>query len=183
MLLILLVPLILFYFVYVSIIRKKNAIEEAFAGIDVQLTKRHELIPNLIETAKTFMTHERALFKEITELRASAMKIGHGKDIEKAFEMESLLEGKLSQLMVSLEAYPELKSDQSMRDVQKAFEDVEEHLAASRRFYNSSVRILNDTVEVWPMSMVASMIGIKYYPYFEADNKSKAVPDAKKIFS
>lgn len=177
------VLLILVYGVYAGIIRKKNAVEEAFSGIDVQLTKRHDLIPNVIATAKKFMTHEKGLMEDITELRTNAMKVAHGKDIGKAFKTEAELGNKLSQLMINVENYPSLKSDTTMLNVQEAFEDVEEHIAASRRFYNSAVRVLNDTVQVWPMSMIARMISIKAYPYFEADEKAKEVPNAEKMFS
>lgn len=177
------VVLVLTYVVYAGIIRKKNAVEEAFSGIDVQLTKRHDLIPNVIATAKKFMSHEKGLMEEITELRTNAMKVAHGKDIGKAFKTEAELGNKLSQLMVNVENYPNLKSDTTMLNVQEAFEDVEEHIAASRRFYNSAVRVLNDTVQVWPMSMIAGMISIKAYPYFEADEKAKEVPSAEKMFS
>lgn len=180
------IPLVLVvfvYFVYVSVIRKKNAVEEAFSGIDVQLTKRHDLIPNIIATAKKFMTHEKNLMEEITELRTNAMKVAHGKDIGKAIETENELSGKLNQLMVNVENYPNLKSDTTMTNVQDALADVEEHLAASRRFYNSSVRSLSDTIQVWPMSMIAAWVKVKPYPYFEADKDAEEVPDAEKMFN
>lgn len=181
--LVLLVLLFIVYGVYVGIIRKKNAVEEAYSGIDVQLTKRHDLIPNVIATAKKFMAHENKLFEEITALRTSAMHVAHGKDIKKAIQTENELSGKLNQLMVNVENYPTLKSDSTMVNVQEALENVEEHLAASRRFYNSAVRVLNDTVQVWPMSMIAAMVQIKAYPYFEADKDAEEVPDAEKMFS
>ena len=178
------VLLVLFvYSVYISVIRKRNAVEEAFSGIDVQLTKRHDLIPNLIATAKKFMTHEKNLMEEITELRTNAMKVAHGKDIGKAIKTENELSGKLNQLMVNVENYPNLKSDTTMTNVQDALQDVEEHIAASRRFYNSSVRVLNDTIQVWPMSMIAGWVKVKVYPYFEADKDAEEVPDAGKMFA
>lgn len=175
--------LIVFYGIYASLIRKRNAVQEAYSGIDVQLTKRHDLIPNVIATAKKFMTHEKELLEEITELRTSAMKVAHGKDIRKAIETENELSGKLGALMVNVENYPQLKSDTTMVNVQEAFEDVEEHIAASRRFYNSAVRSLNDSAQVWPMSWVAAMVGVKPYPYFEAAEGAKEVPSAEKMFA
>lgn len=180
------IPAILLFFaysVYITVVRKKNAVEEAFSGIDVQLTKRHDLIPNLIATAKKFMTHEKTLMAEITELRTEAMKVAHGKDIKKAIDTENELGGKISQLLVNTENYPDLKSDAAMTNVQNAFADVEEHIAASRRFYNSAVRSLNDTIQIWPMSMIASMVKVKPYPYFEANKDAEEVPDAEKMFS
>lgn len=174
---------LLAYGMYASLIRKRNAVQEAYSGIDVQLTKRHDLIPNIIATAKKFMTHEKELLEEITELRSSAMKVAHGKDIREAVKTENELSSKLGALMVNVENYPQLKSDSTMVNVQEAFEDVEEHIAAARRFYNSSVRLLNDSAQVWPMSMIASMVGIKPYPFFEASESAKEVPDAEKMFA
>ena len=182
-LIVLAVVLIAIYGVYASLIRKRNAVQEAFSGIDVQLTKRHELIPNLIATAKKFMTHEKELMEEITALRTSAMENAHGKDIGKALKAEGDLSNKLGQLMISVENYPDLKSDTTMVKVQEAFQDVEEHIAAARRFYNSSARVLNDTAQVWPMSMVAAWIKVKPYPYFEATEGAKTAPDAEKMFA
>ncbi len=109
--------------------------------------------------------------------------MAHGKDIPAAVKTENALSAKLGQLMVNVENYPALKSDTTMLNVQEAFEDVEEHIAASRRFYNSAVRVLNDSVQVWPMSMIASWIGIKAYPFFEAAEGAKEVPDADKMFA
>jgi len=180
---ILVVTLIAFYSIYASLIRKKNAVEESFSGIDVQLTKRHDLIPNVIETAKKFMTHEKTLMEEITNLRTAAMSTAHGKDMKKSFKTESELGDKLGQLMISVENYPTLKSDSTMLNVQEALESTEEHIAAARRFYNSSVRVLNDFTQVWPMSMIAGWIKIKNYPYFEAAEEAKEVPNAGKMFS
>ncbi len=186
MLLILIILLVLAlatYSIYASIIRKKNVVEESFSGIDVQLTKRHELIPNLIATAQKFMEHEKGLLEEITQLRSNAIQASQGKDLEKTLATENALGSKLGQLMVSVENYPNLKSDATMLEVQKGLQDVEEHLAASRRFYNSAVRQLNDSIHIWPMSMIAAWISIKAYPYFEATQAAKTAPDAEKLFS
>ena len=177
---------VLAYAVYVSIIRKRNRVQEAFSGIDVQLTKRHDLIPNILTTAKKFMEHESELFSAITELRTQAVKRQHPKDakgVKRALETEIDLGAKLNQLMVNVENYPQLKSDATMVTAQEAMQDVEEHIAASRRFYNSAVRELNDTVQVWPMSMIASWIKVEAYPFFESEPEAKEVPDAGKLLS
>ena len=171
------------YSLYVSVIREKNAVEEAFSGIDVQLTKRHDLIPNIVATAQKFMEHEKGLLEEITQLRTNAIQAAQGKDLEKTIATENTLGTKLGQLMVSVENYPTLKRDNTMLEVQKSLQDVEEHLAASRRFYNSAVRQLNDSIQVWPMSMIAAWLKIKAYPYFEATEASRAVPNVDKMFS
>ncbi len=175
--------LLIGYFMYAGIIRKRNGVQEAYSGIDVQLTKRHDLIPNVLATAQKFMTHEKGLMEDITKLRTAAMQVAHGKDIPAAVKTENELSNKLGQLMIAVENYPTLKSDTTMLNVQEALEDVEEHIAASRRFYNSATRVLNDTVQVWPMSMVAGWIGVKAYPYFEADKDAKEVPNVAKMFA
>ena len=176
--------LIFAYGVYVSIVRKRNKVQEAYSGIDVQLTKRHDLIPNVLSVAKNFMKHEKSLFTDITALRTQAVKQQHPKDaksVKKALETEMDLGAKLNQLMVNVENYPNLKSDQTMVNAQKSLENVEEHIAASRRFYNSSVRVLNDTIQIWPMSMIASFVKVEPYPFFEADKEAEEVPDASAL--
>lgn len=172
------------YSVYVGVIRKRNRAQEAYSGIDVQLKKRHDLIPNLLAVAKKFMTHEKELLTEITELRAAAVKAERPKDaegIKRALKTEQDLSSKLSAFMVNVENYPQLKSDQNMLNAQNALQDVEEHIAASRRFYNSAARQLNDTVQVWPMSWIASFAKVDVYPYFETADEEKKVPSAAEL--
>jgi len=184
-LLVIAVPvLILVYGVYVSIIKKKNVVEESLSGIDVQLKKRHDLIPNILEIAKKFMSHEKSLLTEITELRTEAVKLADakgGKNLEKRMQTEAHLDNKLSQLMVNVENYPNLKSDQTMLHAQQTYNEVEEHIAASRRFYNAAVRSLNDTIKIWPMSMIASMVKVEAFPYFEATAEEKGPINAADI--
>lgn len=181
-----LVLLLIPYLIYASIIRKRNQVNETFAGIDVQLVKRHDLIPNVVASAKKFMEHESSLFNEITELRTKAIGVQHPKDakgIKAALETETALSSKLSQLMVNVENYPTLKSDQTMIEVQKALMDVEENISASRRFYNSAVRNLNDTIQVWPMNIIAQYAHVEPYPFFEAKEGEKAVPNVSKMMA
>lgn len=182
----LVLAVVIFYFAYAGLIRKKNAVQEAFSGIDVQLTKRHDLIPNVIAVAEKFMDHEKTLLKEIVELRTAAVGKGHAKEpkeIANALKAENQLSDKLGKLMVNVENYPTLKSDTSMKAVQDALSDVEENLAAARRFYNSSVRILNDSILVWPWSSIATAIHVESYPYFESAKDAKEVPDVAKMMA
>ncbi len=172
------------YSVYVKIARKKNAVEESLSGIDVQLKKRHDLIPNVLRIAKKFMQHEKELIKEVTELRTQAVEHASDtkpKDLNQRMELESHLQNKLGQLMVAVENYPDLKSDQPMVQAQKTYNEVEEHISASRRFYNANVRNLNDTILIWPMSMIASMMGVSAYPYFEISPEEQAPVNASDI--
>lgn len=174
------------YLIYASIIRKRNQVNETFAGIDVQLVKRHDLIPNIVAAAKKFMEHESELFNDITSLRTQAVGTQHAKDpkgMKAALDAEAALSGKLSQLMVNVENYPTLKSDQTMIEVQKALMDVEENISAARRFYNSAVRNLNDTIQVWPMSLIAKYVHVEPYPFFEAKEAEKATPNVSKLMA
>lgn len=173
------------YSVYVGVIQKKNKVKEAFAGIDVQLKKRYDLIPNILVTANKFMEHETALIEDITRLRTEAInKASDFSNIGDKIKLESELQSKLGQLFVSVENYPQLKSDQTMIQAMQTFSEVEEHIAASRRFYNAAVLDLNNAVEIYPSSMFASSMGLTTLPYFEiTDEKEKAPIDAKAYFT
>lgn len=173
------------YSVYVGVIQKKNKVKEAFAGIDVQLKKRYDLIPNILVTANKFMEHETALIEDITRLRTEAInKASDFSNIGDKIKLESELQSKLGQLFVSVENYPQLKSDQTMIQAMQTFSEVEEHIAASRRFYNAAVLDLNNAVEIFPSSMFASSMGLTTLPYFEiTDEKEKAPIDASAYFT
>jgi len=175
---------IVIYSIYVGLIKKKNQAFEAFSGIDVQLKKRHDLIPNILIIAKKFMKHEKDLLTEITGLRSQAQKASKSKapkDIEKRFALESQIDSKMGSFFVSVENYPDLKSDKSMLHAQTTYNEVEEHIAASRRFYNSAVTQLNNAVEIFPGSFVASIIGVKAMAFFKASELEKKSVNAADI--
>jgi len=160
---------VILYSVYAGVITKKNKINEAVAGIDVQLKKRYDLIPNMLDMAAKFMAHESKLMEEITRLRTAAMESSFKGNPAEKIENEKLLEQKLREFNVSVEAYPDMKSNQTMLQAMQSMEEVEEHIAAARRFYNSAVNDLKNAVEIFPGSMIASLLGIKAdMPYFEA---------------
>ena len=150
------------YQLYVALIQKKNNVKEAMGGVDVQLNKRYDLIPNILVIANKFMEHERGLMEEITKLRSQATKMG--------------------QLMVNVENYPQLKSDQTMIQAMQTYSEVEEHIAAARRFYNSAVKELNNAVEIFPSSMIAAMIGITQCPFYEAPEIARQRVNAADYF-
>jgi len=156
-----------FYMLYVSLIKKKNKVKEASSGVDVQLKKRHDLIPNLLQTAAKFMAHETQLMEDITKLRTEAMNSSFANDPKQTAKLENNLSAKLRELNVSVENYPNLKSDQTMVQAMESMKDVEEHIAAARRFYNSAVNELNNAVEIFPSNLVANMLGIKQAVFFE----------------
>ncbi len=170
----LIVLLILFYLIYVGLIQKKNKVKEAFSSIDVQLKKRYDLIPNILVIANKFMEHERGLIESVTKLRAQAVKMPSDlSSVEDKLKLDSEIQKQMGQLMVSVENYPQLKSDQTMMTAMQTYNEVEEHIAAARRFYNSAVLELNNAVEIFPSSVVALIINIKKMPFFEIENPNE----------
>ncbi len=160
------------YVCYASTVKARNRLDEALSGIDVQLKKRADLIPNVLTVAQKFMTHEKAIFQEVTRLRTQALAapIGSGE----RFKAEAALEGKMKQLTLSAENYPDLKSDKTMTAAIASYNDVEENIAASRRFYNTALRQLNDKVRVFPSSLFKSFAGdLSGLDYFEAAEEEK----------
>lgn len=179
------VVLIVFYLIYRSVILKKNKAKEAFSSIDVQLKKRYDLIPNVLFIANKFMEHERGLLEDITKLRAQAAKLPADlSNVSQKLDLDNTIAGKMGQLMVSVENYPQLKSDQTMIQAMQTYNEQEEHIAAARRFYNSAVLELNNAVEIFPSSVVAAMLNIKQLPFFEvANEQEREAIDASKYFN
>lgn len=174
------VVLVVFYGIYVSLIKKKNNLKEAAAGIDVQLKKRYDLIPNLLKSAAKFMEHEKDVFMKVTELREKAMGAGNFED---RFKAENALSEAMHQFKLTAENYPQLKSDATMVNAMQAMAETEEHIAAARRFYNSAVKDYKNGLEIFPSSMVAKMMGLKdEYPFFEAEEAARAAIDAGDFF-
>ncbi len=179
-LLLLLIPL---YTMYVSLIRKKNKVRESMGGIDVQLKKRYDLIPNILVIANKFMEHERGLITEITNLRTKVSGLRSDRDtISEKINLDNQIANKMGQLMVNVENYPQLKSDQTMIQAMQTYSEVEEHIAAARRFYNSAVNDLNNSVEIFPSSVIASALNIKAYPFFEVEESAKKSVNAADFF-
>ena len=167
-LVVLLCLLFLSYTFYVSLIQKKNKAKEAFSGIDIQLKKRYDLIPNVLQIAKKFMEHERGLLEEIARLRSQAAGMpANLSNAEQKLSLDNMITGKMGQLMVSVENYPQLKSDQTMMTAMQTYNEQEEHIAAARRFYNSAVLELNNAVEIFPGNILAMLLNIKQLPFFE----------------
>lgn len=167
------------YSIYVSLIQKKNKVMEAFSSIDVQLKKRYDLIPNILSIAKKFMDHEKGIFEEVTKLRTQAMSLSSGiENVGKKLQLDSQIKDLMGKLMVSVENYPELKSDQSMVTAMQTYNEVEEHIAAARRFYNSAVLELNNAVEIFPSSLIAACIGVRKQEFFHAEEAARQAVNA-----
>ena len=168
------VILFLIYQMYVSVIQKKNKVLEAFSSVDVQMKKRYDLIPNILTIANKFMEHEKGLLEEVTRLRSQAMALPNDSNsIGKKLQLDSQIKGLMGQIMVAVENYPQLKSDQTMMTAMYTYNEVEEHIAAARRFYNSAVLELNNAVEIFPTSVVASACGIKKQEFFKAEETER----------
>lgn len=172
------------YNIYVNLIKLKNTVEEAMSGVDIQLKKRYDLIPNILIIANKFMEHERGLIEEITRLRSQAAAIKADQNtIAQKMELDKQITGKMDQLMVNVENYPQLKSDQTMMQAMQTYSEVEEHIAASRRFYNSAAKDLKNSVEIFPSSVFASAMGISAYPFFEAGANDRNAVNAAEYFN
>ena len=175
---------LLFYAQYVRLIVVRNKVRESASDIDVQLKKRYDLIPNMLQMAAKFMEHEKSLMTELTELRTKAMASTFVASPKEKMEMESLLNQKLGEFRVSLENYPDLKSNQTMITAMQSMNEVEEHISAARRFYNSNVNALKNAVEIFPGNIVAMLVGVNYKdtPFFEVSEVEKQPINSKDYF-
>ena len=167
------------YSIYVSLIKKRNKTQEAFSAIDVQLKKRYDLIPNILTIAQKYMDHERGLMEEVTKLRTQAVNIPDGfENIDRKIALDSQIAQKMGQIMVAVENYPQVKADQTMITAMQTYNEVEEHIAAARRFYNSAANELKNAVEIFPSSLIARMINVKAVDFFKAEEKERQAVNA-----
>ena len=184
LLLVILVVLITVYVLYARIIKNKNQVYEALSGIDVQLKNRNNLIPNILQIAKKFMEHEKDLISSVTELRTKSdtnYDEGDPEAVKAYMKMASALGAEMGKLMISVEAYPDLKSDKTMQQAQLSYNEIETKIAASRRFYNASVKQLNNSIEIFPGNLIAPYAKASVMPFYETDEASKAPVDASSI--
>ena len=164
--------------IYNRLVRLRNNREQAFADIDVQLRQRHDLIPQLVESVKGYMVHERGVLTEITEARANAMKAS---SINDKIAAETRLTSALEGLRISVEAYPDLKASQNFMDLQNEISDIENKLAAARRFFNSATKELNVAVEVFPANLVAVLFNFKRETMFDLGDKRAVAEEPPKV--
>ena len=150
--------------IYNRLVRLRNNREQAFADIDVQLKQRHDLIPQLVKTVKGYMDHEKSVLTEITEARSGALKAS---TIDEKIGAERRLSQALQGFNIAVEAYPDLKANQNFMNLQEEISDVENKLAAARRFFNSATKEINNAVEVFPANLVAGMFGFKRETMFD----------------
>ncbi len=159
---------------YNSLIRLRTRADEGFSDIDVQLKRRHDLIPNLVETVKGYAAHERQVFENVTAARSNAVA---AKGPEQQAQAENALSGALRQLFAVAENYPELKASQNFIELQDEITDTEDKIQAARRFYNMTVRDLNIKVDTVPSKWFAGLANVTKRDFFELDDESdRAVP-------
>ena len=156
--------------VYNSLIRLKNRVDEAWSDISVQLKRRYDLIPNLVNTVKGYAAHEKEVFEKVTEARTRAMGAGTAGDKAQA---ENMLSGALKSLFAVAEAYPDLKANQNFLELQRELTDTEDKIQAARRFYNGNVRDFNIKIEVFPNNIIAGMLNFTKREFFGIEENEK----------
>jgi len=166
--------------VYNGLITLRNRVKEAWSDIDVQLKRRHDLIPNLVESVKGYMTHERGLLEQITQYRSKAMDAQASGDKKELARTEGMLGNMLGSLQVAVEAYPDLKANQNVAQLMDELSDTENKIQASRRFYNGQTRDFNTKMEVFPTNLIAGMLKFVKFEFFEIeDNAERANVEVK----
>jgi LemA protein len=164
---------------YVALITRRNKVKEAMSSVDVHLTQRHDLVPNIVALARQYMQHERELLTEVTRLREAAGQTGASpQDLGRRFDVERQLGQRVGQLFVRMEAYPELKAAGPLVEAQKTWIEVEAQITAARRFYNAAVNQLNNAVQMFPGSIIATAAGVQAMPFFEATAAAREMPGA-----
>ncbi len=155
---------------YNGLIRLRNRVANAWAQIDVQLRRRYDLIPNLVETVKGYAAHERQTFEAVTQARANAI---NASGVGEQAQAENMISGALKSLFAVAEAYPDLKANQNFLSLQEELSATEGRISYARQFYNDSVLQLNTKVQSFPSNILANMFGFKEHEYFEADDTSR----------
>jgi LemA protein len=163
---------------YNRLVKLRNTREQAFADVDVQLKQRHDMIPQLVDAVKGYMQHERGVLTAVTEARANAMS---ATTINDKIAAENKLSTALDGLKVAVEAYPDLKASQNFMNLQNEIADVENKIAAARRFFNSATKELNVATELFPSNIVATIFNFKREPLFELGDQRAVVEEPPKI--
>lgn len=166
-------------YIYNDLVKKRQLVAEGWSGIDVQLKRRTDLIPNLLETVKGYMGHERQTLEAVTSARAAATAGANAGPEERA-RLEGILSGALGRLLAIAEAYPDLKANSTFLEFQGALQTVEDEIQMARRYYNGAVRNLNVAVESFPSNVIANAFRFEQAEYFELENETdRAVPDVR----
>lgn len=162
-----------FIFAYNGLIRRRNRVSEAWSDIDVQLKRRYDLIPNLVETVKAYAKHEKNLLESVTKARSNAINAENIKEKEQA---ENILSGTLKSIFALSENYPDLKANENFLELQKEISDTENKIQASRRFYNNTTMDYNTKIESFPTNIVAGIFKFKNREFFELEEEKAKKP-------
>ena len=160
--------------IYNKLVRQRTMAEEGWSGVDVQLKKRANLIPNLVETVKGYASHEQSVFEDLANARAASLGANSVKDQAQA---ETLMGGVLGRLMAVAEAYPDLKADQRFGDLQRELSELEQAIEMARRYYNGTVRDLHVTIDSFPSNLLAGQFKFEKKEFFEIDEAARALPE------
>lgn len=163
---------------YNGFVALKNRAQEAWSDIEVQMKRRYDLIPNLVETVKGYAAHEKSAFENVTKARAAAMGAG---TVGEHAQAENMLTGALKSLFAVAEAYPDLKANQNFVELQRELSDTENKIQSARRFYNTNVRDLNTKLESFPDNVVGNMFKFKPREFFELDESEQAAKNPVKV--
>ena len=163
-------------FTYNGLVTSRNRTQEAWSEIDVELKRRHDLIPNLVNTVQGYMGHERGTLEAVTNARAAAVAAGATGDPTKIGQAENVLSQSLRSLFAVSENYPDLKAISAFTNLQETLTATEDKLEFSRRFYNGNVRDYNTKLQTLPTSLIAGVLGFKAFGFFQADEGDRAVP-------
>jgi len=159
---------------YNGLVRARVRTREAWSGIDVQLKRRADLIPNLVETVRGYAAHERETFEEVTRARSMVEQAG---DVGSAADANNMLTGALRHLFAVAERYPDLKANQNFLALQQELSDIEEKIAYARQFYNNNVMSYNTRIETFPNVIMANMFGFLRFEFFQAEEEDREVPE------
>ena len=160
---------------YNSLVKYKNRVKEAWSDIDVQLKRRHDLIPNLVETTKGFMEHERETLQKVTEARSRAMQAN---SVQEKSEAESMLDDAISKFFLVVEDYPELKANENFLSLQEEITSTENRIAFARQSYNDQVMFFNNKIQTFPSNIIADQFGFNKRDYFELEeDEAREVPE------
>ncbi|HOO84656.1 MAG TPA: LemA family protein [Prolixibacteraceae bacterium] len=173
--------LLVFVFMYNNLIRKRNEVDNAFGGMDVQLKKRYDLIPNIVATVKQYATHEKELLTKVTEMRAKATS-GNISNEEKV-ALDNQISAGMKSIMVAVENYPDLKANENFMNLQRTLNEVESQISAARRTYNAVITDYNNAIQTFPSNIMAGMMSLKRKEVFVIPETERQNVDVKNLFN
>lgn len=162
--------------IYNRLVNLRNRVQNSFSQIDVQLKRRNDLIPNLVETVKGYASHEKEVLEDVTKARTSVM---NASGVKETSEADNQLTGALKTLFAVAENYPDLKANSNFQQLQSELSDTEDKIAYSRQFYNDTVLMYNNVCQQFPSNILAKLFGFKPSEFFEADEASREVPEVE----